>query len=271
MKIEGKGWSQHGMREWLAVVVVVLGVMVPGTCVHGQNESISALDAGAQDGGTKENVDSGSTERLPGDGKDQTAGGDSSGDVVPGLIDGDAPAGISDSVIPQVLSGPEREKLGLRQGRFDLPTLAAASTALSGGNRDGERHPETFVQQFGEYTEPLPESGSQRDADWHWSWCVWSAPNTFSNPRYFEDRMLERHGQECIGCFQPLASGARFFGAVPMLPYLWAVSNPCEREYSLGYYPAGQRAPIMLQRPPYENRAAVVEAGAAAGLIIGFP
>ena len=85
MKIEGKGWSQHGMREWLAVVVVVLGVIVPGTCVHGQNESISALDAGAQDGGTQENVDSGSTEGLPVDGKDQTAEGDSSGDVVAGL------------------------------------------------------------------------------------------------------------------------------------------------------------------------------------------
>ena len=71
--------------------------------------------------------------------------------------------------------------------------------------------------------------------------------------------------------FSATRIGSEILWAVPMLPYLWAVSNPCEREYSLGYYPAGQRAPIMLQRPPYENRAAVVEAGAAAGLIIGFP
>ena len=191
--------------------------------------------------------------------------------VVDGMIDGDIPSAVSDSIIPKVLSASEQSKLGMTQARFALPALAAASTALPDGKGDGDRYPETFVQQFGEFAEPLPESGADRSADWDWSWCYWSAANTFSNPRYFEDRMLERHGQECIACLQPLASGARFFGTVPMLPYLWTISNPCESEYSLGYFPAGQCVPIMMQRPPYENRAAVVEAGAAAALIIGFP
>ncbi len=201
--------------------------------------------------------------------EETVAGSDAN--IIDGMIDGDVPAAVSGSIIPKVLSASEREKLGMTQGRFALPTLSAASTALSDGKADGDRHPETFVQQFGEFTEPLPESGMDRGEDWHWSWCYWSAANTFSNPRYFEDRLLERHGQECVACLQPLASGARFFGTVPMLPYLWTISNPCDCEYSLGHYPAGQCVPIMMQRPPYENRAAVVEAGAAAALIIGFP
>lgn len=191
--------------------------------------------------------------------------------LLDGMIDGDAAAAGRNLIIPKVLSVAERAKLGMTQGQFELPTLAAASTALPDGEGDGDRYPETFVQQFGEFTEPLPESGADRGPDWHWSWCYWSAADTFSNPRYFEDRMLERHGQEYLGCLQPFASGARFFGAVPMLPYLWTVSNPCNSEYTLGHYPAGQSVPLMMQRPPYENRAAVAEAGAAAALIIGFP
>ena len=195
----------------------------------------------------------------------------SNANVIDGMIDGDIPSAVSGSIIPKVLSAAERQQAGANQGQFALPTLSAASTALRVGQGDGYRYPETFVQQFGQFTEPLPESGADRSADWHWTWCYWAAPNTFSNPRYFEDRMLERHGQECRYCLQPLASGARFFATVPMLPYLWTVSNPCDCEYTLGHYPAGQCVPIMMQRPPYETRAAVVEAGAAAALIIGFP
>ena len=188
-----------------------------------------------------------------------------------GMIDGDANAAVPVSIIPQVLTDAEREKLGMTQSRFQLPALAAASTALPDGQGDGDRYPETFVQQFGQFSEALPETGTQRSTDWHWSLSQWAAANTFSNPRYFEDRMLERHGQQQFGCLQPLASGARFFGTVPMLPYLWTVSDPCDCEYTLGYFHAGECVPIMMQRPPYENRAVIVETGAAAAVIIGLP
>ena len=188
-----------------------------------------------------------------------------------GMIDGDVNAAVPVSIIPQVLTDAEREKLGMTQSRFQLPALAAASTALPDGQGDGDRYPETFVQQFGQFSEALPETGTQRSTDWHWSLSQWAAANTFSNPRYFEDRMLERHGQQQFGCLQPLASGARFFGTVPMLPYLWTVSDPCDCEYTLGYFHAGECVPIMMQRPPYENRAVIVETGAAAAVIIGLP
>ena len=260
MSMERDALSRHPVQNLcvlLAVLVSIssadIGAAVAQTAVPAEQQQDDDVAQAQQKTATEETV----------------AGSDAN--IIDGMIDGDVPAAVSGSIIPKVLSASEREKLGMTQGRFALPTLSAASTALSDGKADGDRHPETFVQQFGEFTEPLPESGMDRGEDWHWSWCYWSAANTFSNPRYFEDRLLERHGQECVACLQPLASGARFFGTVPMLPYLWTISNPCDCEYSLGHYPAGQCVPIMMQRPPYENRAAVVEAGAAAALVIGFP
>ena len=83
--------------------------------------------------------------------------------------------------------------------------------------------------------------------------------------------MLERHGQEHDSHLQPLVSGARFFATVPMLPYLMVVRDPFDCESTLGYYRSGSCAPMMLQRPPYERRAAIGEAAAIAATIIAFP
>ena len=83
--------------------------------------------------------------------------------------------------------------------------------------------------------------------------------------------MLERHGHTRLGCLQPVASGARFLATVPMLPYLMTVRHPCDKEYTLGYYRSGSRAPALLQRPPYERRAVVAETAAITGAILVFP
>ena len=259
MAMEHDTLLKHPVQKLCVLLAAIVSIGSADTCAQKPEDTNSSPDQAAVE-----------TQPQQKTVNEKTIAG-SNANLVDGMIDGDIPAAVSDSIIPKVLSVAERRKAGMTQGRFALPTLSAASTALPDGKADGDRYPETFVQQFGEFSEPLPESGTDRNADWHWSWCYWSAPNTFSNPRYFEDRMLERHGQECGCCLQPLVSGARFFGTVPMLPYLWTVSNPCEREYTLGHYPAGQCVPIMMQRPPYETRAAVVEAGAAAALIIGFP
>ena len=259
MAMERDALSKYPVKKLCLLLAALVSI---GSANAGAQTTASAKPPGQQQAEAIQEKQETATE-------DTVAGSDAN--VIDGMIDGDVPAAVSGSIIPQVLSPVERQKLGMTQGRFALPALAAASTALSDGKADGDRHPETFVQQFGEFTEPLPESGTDRTGDWNWSWCHWSAANTFSNPRYFEDRMLERHGQECVACLQPLASGARFFGTVPMLPYLWTISIPWDREYSLGHYPAGEAVPIMMQRPPYENGAAVVEAGAAAALIIGIP
>lgn len=117
---------------------------------------------------------------------------------------------------------------------------------------------------------PLPE-GPDREGDWAASPFLWQAPNTFSHPLYFEDVMLERHGHERFGCLQPLAAGTRFFATIPMLPYLMAVREPCDCDYHLGYYQVGTCAPPLLQRPPYDRRAALIQGGFIGGMILIFP
>ncbi len=158
-------------------------------------------------------------------------------------------------------------------GRIILPALKAVSTATDevGSGDSVGRTPTEFRGSAQRPMQPLPEDSSGRGLNWDWTVSNWAAANTFSHPRYFEDRMLERHGHERCPRLQPFASGMRFFTTVPMLPYLMTVSNPCDYEYTLGYYRSGSCTPAFLQRPPYERRAVIVESGSVAGAIIGFP
>ncbi|MDA9778850.1 hypothetical protein N9D38_10440 [Rubripirellula sp.] len=154
-------------------------------------------------------------------------------------------------------------------GSFKLPELQAPSTV-----QDLDRLTQVPKDFRNEQTVPsvvLPESGVERDPNWDLTTIHWEAANTFSSPRYFEDRMLERHGREPLGKLQPLASGARFFTTIPLLPYLMTVSEPQEKEYSLGYYRSGDSVPALRQRPPYERKAVVAETAAVSGLFLLVP
>jgi len=79
-------------------------------------------------------------------------------------------------------------------------------------------------------------------------------------PLYFEDAMLERHGHVRFGCFQSLAAGAKFFGTLPLLPYLHTLKPKHECQYALGHYRAGSQAPLVRDHLPWDRKAAVVEA-----------
>ncbi|QDT09976.1 hypothetical protein [Planctomycetes bacterium K23_9] len=160
----------------------------------------------------------------------------------------------------------------LDNGRFELPALVAPKTAtdLVGNGRV----PDGFQGDVVSPSVLLPESGNERNLDavpWNWAVSHWAAANTFSNPRYFEDRMLERHGHERIPELQPFVSGARFFATVPMLPYLMTLSDPCECESTLGYFRSGSCAPVLHQQPPWDAKAAFVEAVAIGSAIAIFP
>lgn len=162
--------------------------------------------------------------------------------------------GDVDDRVPQVVDG-----------RLVLPPLTAATTDTSEiGNG---RTPEGFRAEQSAAVIDLPHSFLDRGLPGTWTVRHWAAPNTFSLPRFFEDRMLERHGHQRHPRLQPLISGARFFGTVPMLPYLMTVSDPCDCEYTLGYYRSGSCAPVACQRPPYERRAAIAEAVSIASLM----
>ena len=154
-------------------------------------------------------------------------------------------------------------------GRFVLPSLMALTTDVTdiGNGRQAEDfHGDEQAPLIG-----LPESLFDRGLPGGYTVRNWAAPNTFSHPRYFEDRMLERHGHERFACVQPFASGFRFFATIPMLPYLAVVREPCDCEYTLGYYRSGSCAPKMLQRPPYERRAVIAEALTIAGASAALP
>ncbi|MEX0824736.1 MAG: hypothetical protein WD119_01140 [Pirellulaceae bacterium] len=144
-------------------------------------------------------------------------------------------------------------------GQLVLPDLTAPTTSLEKVGSGSV--PAAMKEEGPAAIRPIPE-GPDREGMWGLTTYNWHAPNTFSNPRYFEDAMLERHGHERFPVLQPAVSGFRFFSTVPMLPYLMTVRPPCDTEYTLGFYRPGSRAPGLLQRPPYERKAVLVEAAA---------
>ncbi|WP_200836798.1 hypothetical protein [Rubripirellula obstinata] len=163
-------------------------------------------------------------------------------------------------------------------GRFNIPMIAAVSTATSDVGNGST--PDGFRTDAPRPLAPLPELASERrsigqdsgyDASWTWSVGRWAAANTFSNPRYFEDVMLERHGHQRWGHLQPVASGIRFFTTIPMLPYKMAIKPPCECEYTMGYYRTGSCAPALYQRPPWDRKAILAESAAVATGMILIP
>ena len=156
----------------------------------------------------------------------------------------------------------------VREGRLVLPSLEAPTIATDQiGNG---RLPEGIRYDKPAPVRPLPETSAYRGTT-SWTPAYWAAANTFSNPRYFEDRMLERHGHEICPAMTPVLSGVRFFTQIGMLPYLMTVTPPCECESTLGYFRSGTCAPGLKQRPPFQYDAVLVEAAAAAGFVLLIP
>lgn len=164
----------------------------------------------------------------------------------------------------------EAERLPQLSGaELALPPIMAATTDLRAiGNGST---PKEFRRDDATPLTDIPESGAGRDPAWVATTYQFAAANTFSHPRYFEDRMLERHGHERHPHLTPLISGARFFATVPMLPYLMTVRPPCECEYQLGYFRPGDCVYPYIQRPPYQRDAVINQAAATAGASIAFP
>lgn len=165
---------------------------------------------------------------------------------------------------------PRRGVPEVVDGRYLLPPLEPLSTRTDNVGEDG-RVPEGYQDQQAVAVIPLPEDAQGRFLDWDWAVSNWAAANTFSYPLYFQDRMLERHGHQRYVCAQPLVSGFRFFATVPSLPYLMAVSPPCECEYTMGYFRAGSCVYPYLQRPPCDRRGVIAESAAVAGAVLAFP
>ncbi|MCA8997935.1 MAG: hypothetical protein KDA80_13145 [Planctomycetaceae bacterium] len=109
----------------------------------------------------------------------------------------------------------------------------------------------------------------------HRNWCgatyYWNASLLNHQPLYFEDVNLERHGFSHGPIWQPVLSGARFFGTLPALPYLMTAQPPHTTRYTLGESRPGSHAPYVFELPPLNFDAAAVQAATVVGLIYLLP
>jgi hypothetical protein len=110
-----------------------------------------------------------------------------------------------------------------------------------------------------------------RGSKWEKQVFCWTASELRHQPVYFEDTMLERHGQTRHPLIQPMVSGAKFFTTFPLLPYAMTINPPRRTTSTLGDFRPGSSAPMLLQRPPLQLDAGTVEAGAIVGLILLVP
>ena len=77
---------------------------------------------------------------------------------------------------------------------------------------------------------------------------MWKASALSTRAAYFEHVQLERYGNTIVHpALQPVASGARFFATVPVLPIKMVIRPPSECVYTLGHYRAGNRTPYMVE------------------------
>jgi len=101
---------------------------------------------------------------------------------------------------------------------------------------------------------------------------MWKASALSTQAAYFEDVQLERYGNTIVcPALQPVVSGVKFFGTIPILPYKMGVTPPNECVYTLGHRRPGNCAPYMVEPFPISPRGALFQAGAIAGGIYAIP
>lgn len=106
--------------------------------------------------------------------------------------------------------------------------------------------------------------------DWELITKEWEAPGVGYNPLYFEEPNLERFGYN-YGALQPFISAGRFFGRVPMLPYMIGAYPLDECQYPLGYARPGDCPPYQVEKLPFSARGALFESLTATGLVFLIP
>jgi hypothetical protein len=161
--------------------------------------------------------------------------------------------------VPEFLKPPPIELLrrGLQPLSADLPDTDV---------REGLLPPDASQGLFSQRGTTL-----SRGDQWMPIGFCWQASGIRYRPTYFEDTMLERHGHKRHWLVQPAVSGARFFGSIAALPYGMTVDPPWRPMSNLGHFRAGSGTPYMLQRPPLQVDAGMLEAGLIVGLIFIVP
>lgn len=146
-------------------------------------------------------------------------------------------------------------------------TQVTIDASLPAGLWPGQTRDEEVIAR-----DATPQFGDMRlMGGWAQQDFRWSATRLCHGPLYFEEVNLERYGYQCRPCLQPFVSGAHFFLTVPALPYKMTVHPPNECIYTLGHYRPGSRVPWRRNLPPWDARAAAVQAGVVVGLVFLIP
>jgi hypothetical protein len=145
--------------------------------------------------------------------------------------------------------------------------LAAADIAVSSIGTKVLPDDEAAKQAVG--VVPLP-GGLEREIGY--VTYRWQAANICHWPIYFEEPMLERHGQQrCPTYIQPVVSGTKFLSNLLLYPYKATLQPACENRYTLGHFRPGSPAPLLHDTLPWSPRAAAVEGLAATAVAVGLP
>ena len=99
----------------------------------------------------------------------------------------------------------------------------------------------------------------------------WVASEAAHQPLYFDDQPLERYGQTVSRIAQPVLSGVRFFGTLPIIPYKIGHERTHDCVSTLGYHRVGTCAPPTRERLPVRLDASLFEAGTWVGFIFLLP
>lgn len=84
--------------------------------------------------------------------------------------------------------------------------------------------------------------------EWLQTEFTWAASELAHQPLYFDDVPLERYGQTIKPAIQPVLSGVRFFGVLPIMPYKLILDRPFDCVSTLGYYRPGSPTPCTGQK-----------------------
>jgi hypothetical protein len=149
-----------------------------------------------------------------------------------------------------------------------LAPLATPNTSIEGVGT-GIR-PEDVTLHRLPPAQPIP-NGETRDGSWGLQSKPWVPGGFCHQPLYFEDPMLERHGHVRFPHLQSAVSGVRFFGTVPVLPYLATLRHPFDDVHTLGAYRPGTAAPALRYRAHYDPVALRNQFIATAGTAVAVP
>ncbi|MEM9704379.1 MAG: hypothetical protein AAF907_18200, partial [Planctomycetota bacterium] len=100
---------------------------------------------------------------------------------------------------------------------------------------------------------------------------MWVASNLHSNPLYFEDYVLERHGHTYGDIAQPFVSAGLFSLQLIGLPYQMGLDGPLTPTYAAGAVRPGDPVPKRTPQIPLNAKAAAYQAGAVAGFGLVLP